>query len=272
MAKQISKKKKKSKVIISSESTADENETIPETPEADLQKVSSHPAPTDANVTICEDASHTTVPCKTLDVTPYIIVSLPPQLTPIIPTTSRTDSPTFENIIKQPITSLFSSKSTDPPTTTSPIQDSSVMKNKHKSKGFGGTFENLENYEEEIDFPDHMLLKMKQFKILNTKLNSIFQSQVDLMGGNSVTSLEVDGMLKMLEGRIYSKVSGMIKYSKSRLLQKIDLCDHSNKMRVNAQKSTFEGDLNELKLVAKERHVLFVQDVKKFREDVNYKL
>ncbi|CAI9297422.1 unnamed protein product [Lactuca saligna] len=38
MGKHISKNKKKSKVIISSESTADENETVPETPEADLQK------------------------------------------------------------------------------------------------------------------------------------------------------------------------------------------------------------------------------------------
>ncbi|CAI9271056.1 unnamed protein product [Lactuca saligna] len=36
MAKHISKKKRKSKLIISSESTADDNETIPKTPEVDL--------------------------------------------------------------------------------------------------------------------------------------------------------------------------------------------------------------------------------------------
>ncbi|CAI9297485.1 unnamed protein product [Lactuca saligna] len=219
-----------------------------------------------------EDASHTGDKGKPLDVTPDIIVSLPPQLTPIIPTTSKTGSPTFENIVKQPITSLFSSQSIDPPTTTSLIQDSSFMETEHESEGFGGTFENLEFDEEETDFLDHNLMKMKQFKILNTQLNSIFQSQADLGGGNSVTSLEVDGLLKMLEGRISSKVLGMIKDSESRLLEKIDLCDHSNEMRVNAQKSTFEGDLKELKLVAKERHVLFVQDVKKVRENVNYKL
>ncbi|CAI9281411.1 unnamed protein product [Lactuca saligna] len=228
MAKHISKKKKKSKVIISSESTADENETIPETPEADLQKSASEESRTsdifvnvshtDANVTMGEDASHTTVQGKISDVTPDIIVSLPPQLTPITPTTSTNDSHTFANIIKQSIISLFSSQSTDPPTTTSPIQDSSFMETEHESEG---------------------------------------------------TSLEVDGLLKMLEGRISSKVSGMIKDSESRLLEKIDLCDHSNEMRVNAQKSTFEGDMKELKLVTKERHVLFVQDVKKVREDVN---
>ncbi|CAI9271057.1 unnamed protein product [Lactuca saligna] len=226
----------------------------------------------DANVTIVEDSSHTGDKGKTSDVISDIIVSLPPQLTPIIPTTPTTDSPTFEHIIKQPFTSLFSSQSTDPPTTTSPIQDSSFMETEHESEGFRGTFENLEFDEEETDFPDHMLMTMKQFKLLNTKLKSILQSQVDLGGGNSATSLEVDGLLKMLEGRIPLKVSGMIKDSESRLLEKIDLCDHSNEMRVNAQKSTFEGDLKELKLVAKERHVLYVQDVKKVRKDVNYKL
>ncbi|CAI9281790.1 unnamed protein product [Lactuca saligna] len=49
MAKHISKKKKnkKSRVIISSEPTADENETIPKTPEADLLKDSSHLASAD---------------------------------------------------------------------------------------------------------------------------------------------------------------------------------------------------------------------------------
>ncbi|CAI9281020.1 unnamed protein product [Lactuca saligna] len=46
MAKHIAKKKRKSRVIISSESNADENETIPETPEADLQKDYSHIAST----------------------------------------------------------------------------------------------------------------------------------------------------------------------------------------------------------------------------------
>ena len=46
--------------------------------------------------------------------------------------------------------------------------------------GFGGTFEDLAfDEEEEEDFPDHMLMSMKQFTILNKKLNSIIQSQDD---------------------------------------------------------------------------------------------
>ncbi|CAI9283413.1 unnamed protein product [Lactuca saligna] len=241
--------------IISSESTADEDETIPETPEANLQKDTFTPSQTtvvppedsiakslseeartsdilvnvsntDANVIMGEDASKKEDQGKPSIVTLETFVSFPPKITPVIPTTSTTDSPTFKNIIKHPITSLFSSYSIDPPTTTSPIQEYIFMETEHESEGFGGTFENLEFDDEKADFPDHMLMIMKQFKILNTKLNLILQSQADLGGGNSMTSLEVDGLLKLLEGRITSKVSGMIKDSESRILEKDDICDH----------------------------------------------
>ncbi|CAI9260818.1 unnamed protein product [Lactuca saligna] len=136
MAKHISKKKKKkSKMIISSESTADDDETIPETPEVNLHKETSTPAHTyiippedsvakslskeaqtsdiivnvsntDANVIMGEDDSKNETQGKPSTVTSETFVSFPPQITPIIPTTSTTNSPTFENIIKQPITSL----------------------------------------------------------------------------------------------------------------------------------------------------------------------
>ena len=46
----------------------------------------------------------------------------------------------------------------------------------------------------------------------------------------------------------------------------------NNEIRVKAQSSTFNSNLLDLKVVAKERHVLFIQDVKKVREDVNFKL
>ena len=54
------------------------------------------------------------------------------------------------------------------------------METKIDNEGFGGTFEELEFGDVEEDFPDQMLMTMKQFKILNTKLNSILQSQADL--------------------------------------------------------------------------------------------
>ncbi|CAI9286378.1 unnamed protein product [Lactuca saligna] len=83
----------------------------------------------------------------------------------IIPTTSTTESPTFENIINQPFTSIFSSQSTVPPKT--------IDESDNEEGGFGGTFEDLEFDDEEEYFPDHMLMSMKQFKIMNKKLNSI---------------------------------------------------------------------------------------------------
>ncbi|CAI9283832.1 unnamed protein product [Lactuca saligna] len=153
MAKHISKKKKKKKrkMIICSESTADEDETIPETPKADLHKESSTPAPTDV---------------------------IPPE----------------ESVAK----SVFEEARTSDILVNVSNSDANVIMGEdasHKAdqEGFRGTFENLEFDEEETDFPDHMLMTMKQFKILNTKFNSILQSQADLGGGNSVTSLEVDG-------------------------------------------------------------------------------
>ncbi|CAI9269923.1 unnamed protein product [Lactuca saligna] len=152
--------------------------------------------------------------------------------------------------------------------------DANVLMGEDDSKkaeqGFGGTSENLVFGEDEADFPDHMLMTMKQ--ILNTKLNCILQSEADLGGGNSASSLEVDGLLKLLEGRITLKVYIMIKDYKFCILEKVDLCDQNNELSVNSQNSTFEGDLKELRKETKERHVLFTQDVKKVREDVNFKL
>ncbi|CAI9300237.1 unnamed protein product [Lactuca saligna] len=131
MAKHILKKKKKGRLIISSESTTDENETILDTPEADLQKddvilpevsiaktiyveeqtsdIFVNISNMDASVTMGEDASHVADKGKSSDVTPDTTVSLPSQVTPIIPTTSTTDSPIFANIIQQPFTYMLSS-------------------------------------------------------------------------------------------------------------------------------------------------------------------
>ncbi|CAI9277771.1 unnamed protein product [Lactuca saligna] len=151
MAKHMSKKKKKKTrtMIISTESIDDEDERIPETPEANLQKDTSTPQitvipPEDSvaksftkeartsnilahvsnmhvNVIMGQDDSNKDEQGKPSNVTSETFVFFPPQITPVIPITSTTDSPTFENVIKHPFTSLFSSQSTDPPTTTSPI-------------------------------------------------------------------------------------------------------------------------------------------------------
>ncbi|CAI9270220.1 unnamed protein product [Lactuca saligna] len=231
---QTKKKKKTRKLFISTKST-DEDERIPETPEfthlvqnstpektdvippeVSIAKsifkevrtsgIPAHISNTDANVDMGkggskhEDQGHViSTPFKTS-------VSVTPSTIPI---TSTTDSPTFEQIINQPITSIFSSQSTDTPKPPSLIQEPIEMETETDNERFGGTFEELEFHEDEEEFPDHMLMTMKQYKILNQKLNSIIQSQDDLGGGSSVLSLEIDTMIKKMESRIINKVSGM---------------------------------------------------------------
>ncbi|CAH1436028.1 unnamed protein product [Lactuca virosa] len=73
----------------------------------------------------------------------------------------------------------------------------------------------------------------------------------------------------MLESRIISKVSGMVKASESVILEKVDYTDQNNELRVKNQRSDFMGEAKNLKSITKERNILFVQEVKKVREDVN---
>ena len=68
------------------------------------------------------------------------------------------------------------------------------------------------------------------------------------------------------------EIDVMIKGAEKRIMEKVDQSDKNNELRIQAQGSNFSSEVKDLKAVAKERHVLFVQDVKKVREDVNYKL
>ncbi|CAI9270122.1 unnamed protein product [Lactuca saligna] len=232
MAKHLSQPKKKKtkkaqKIVLSSEST-EEDERVPETPEVTSILTSSIPETTvifTPEVSIAKSRSiFEEVRTSNLSenfskdaaqglfiFTPFeTFVSIPPTST--IPPTSATISPTFEHILNQPITSMFSSQSTDTAKPTSPTETD--------HEGFRGTFEDLEFQDEEEDFPNHMLITMKQYKILNQKLNSIIHSQADLGGGSSISSLEVDSMLKMCESRIIAKVSRMLKASETVLMEK----------------------------------------------------
>ena len=90
------------------------------------------------------------------------------------------------------------------------------------------------------------------------------------MGGSTyVSSLEVDTMLKAIEARMLNRYCGLIQDFESRIMDKLDQNDKRNELRVKSQSTNFEGEVKDFKRPAKERHVLFVQDVKKVREDVN---
>ncbi|CAI9270904.1 unnamed protein product [Lactuca saligna] len=127
-------------------------------------------------------------------------------------------------------------------------------------------------YEEEEDFPDHMLMSMKQFKIPNKKLNSIIQSQAVMGGGSSVFSFEIDGLMKACEARMVSRMSDMIKDLESRILEKVDQNDQNTELRITSFNSKYVGVVKELTNVQMKGHTLFVMDVKKVSDDVNLKL
>ncbi|CAI9283581.1 unnamed protein product [Lactuca saligna] len=112
---------------------------------------------------------------------------------------------------------------------------------------------------------------LPQFKILNSKLNSILQSQADV-GSAGITIMEVDSIIKELESRMILKASGLIRDSESHILEKTDQNDSSTENRINSLRYDFLKEVKDLKTVTKERHVLFVQEVKKVREDVNMQI
>ncbi|CAI9261434.1 unnamed protein product [Lactuca saligna] len=183
MAKHLSqpkkKKTKKARKIVSSSESIEEDERVPETPEITSILTSSIPEITvkitpevSISKSIFEEVRTSGFGenvSKDANQGPFIstpfesLVSVTP--TSAIPLTSTTISPSFEHIINQPITSMFSSQSTDTNKPTSPT--------KTYHEAFGGTFEDLEFHDEEEDFLDHMLMTMKQYKILNQKVDII---------------------------------------------------------------------------------------------------
>ncbi|CAI9294571.1 unnamed protein product [Lactuca saligna] len=76
-------------------------------------------------------------------------------------------------------------------------------------------------------------------------------------------------MLNMFESRVITKVSGMLKASESAILEKVDYTDQNSELRVKTLRSDFMGEVKNLKSTTKERDVLFIQEVKKVKEDVN---
>ncbi|CAI9279239.1 unnamed protein product [Lactuca saligna] len=68
------------------------------------------------------------------------------------------------------------------------------------------------------------------------------------------------------------EVDVMLKAHEHHLQESLDRIQKNNELRVKAQSENLNGDLRALKDVVKERYVLYVQDVKTIREDVNLKL
>lgn len=139
--------------------------TKPVSEEVPISTIVANVSDTGAHVCVSVDPSSQGIP--TISSSEHIsstFVSLPPFIQHISTTTT---SPTFDQELKQPITKIFQSQSTDPP---KPNSDDET-----DGEGFRGTFADLEFDSGEENIADHMLMSGKQFKILNRKLNSILQ-------------------------------------------------------------------------------------------------
>lgn len=90
----------------------------------------------------------------------------PPPTFMIIPTSVHVVSPTFQEVMKEPIDALFSSQSTEPKSTINEEEEDDDMMVE---------FSNLEFDLEEDNAPDNAIMYGKKFKFLNSKLNSIPQ-------------------------------------------------------------------------------------------------
>lgn len=83
-------------------------------------------------------------------------------------------------------------------------------------------------------------MSRKQFKILNRKLNLLLQLQADARSRHNVTGIEVDVMLKAQELRMKTM---------------LDQMDKNNELRVKFQSDSFNHDVKDIRVVAKERHL-----------------
>lgn len=137
--------------------------------------------------------------------------TLPPPSSPqpsliIPPTTVPFHSPTFDNIMQQPITTLFSSQSVD--------QD---MMNAKEDEHID--FSELEFDPDEEDVEYHAIMPGKQYKILNSKLNTLLQFLNDSSAFTTsfVVGEDVEFLLKGQETKMKNLVDKAISQLETRL-------------------------------------------------------
>ncbi|KAL7586161.1 hypothetical protein Lser_V15G40639 [Lactuca serriola] len=254
---------KKRKMVIRNESSDDE--VVPETPPISL--------PITTMVTVSLPISQPSQISPIISQTQLLEIALTKSITEEVPISDTvvnvsdtgaripsvattlpitTTSSIFDHALQNPFTTLFPSQSPENHIPSQQMSDPEV-----EGGAFGGVLDDISFDSDEEEIPDHMLMTGKQFKILNQKLKAIIQSQADSGRMSSISAMEVDIMIKGAEKRI---------------LEKVDQSDKNNELQVQAQGNNFTTTLKDLKAANKERHLLFIQDVKKVREDVNFKI
>ncbi|CAI9286844.1 unnamed protein product [Lactuca saligna] len=105
----------------------------------------------------------------------------------------------------------------------------------------------------EDNFLDHILMPRKQFKIMNQNLNSLLKLQVDSGSQNVVSRIEVDVLLQAQENRLRM------------VIEKIE-SQHEECLKRHL--GNFQYEVKDLRSVAKERYILFVEEVVEFYNSI----
>lgn len=119
------------------------------------------------------------------------------------------------------------------------------------------SFGDIQFVPEEENIPDHLLMSGKQLKILNRKLNSLLQIQVDTRSPNTVFGIKIDVLLKYQEHRLKAQME----HIETKHEECLKLCVEN-----------FQYEVKELHKVAKERLTVFEEEVHKIEQAVNIKV
>ncbi|CAI9299835.1 unnamed protein product [Lactuca saligna] len=155
----------------------------------------------------------TTIETSTIGTTTFNTTTIPPPTSPlassmIIPISTCGVSPTFFKMMQEAITTLFSSQSTD------------VDQGVHEEENDDDlmvAFANMHFNLQEDDMHDIAIMSGKQFKMLNSKLNSILEFLNDSVGKTYVSGVEVEYLLKSQESSMYTLIEDVDKRIEKRL-------------------------------------------------------
>ncbi|CAI9269990.1 unnamed protein product [Lactuca saligna] len=133
--------------------------------------------------------------------------SLP--LTSVTPISSIVVSTTFVGVMQEPIATLFSSESTEPEKTIieTNVDDDDVIV----------AFAKLQFNPKEKDIRNELIMLGKQFKILNSKMNSVLQLLANTGGKNYVSRVEFEYLLKAQESRLQSVIKDVAKKHENKM-------------------------------------------------------
>lgn len=110
---------------------------------------------------------------------------------------------------------------------------------------------------EEEDIHDDLIISGKQYKILNSKMNSLFQFMGNTIGKNCVTRVEVDYLLKAQESRLRT-LNGEV--------------DKNHEERLVTHSSSFNHEITKLRDVAKARHEIIMENMTETKESLLLKV